>query len=96
MEFLEAGTEVSIMAMEITQSTRVICAQRLEFRDLIGYSDIYLWDIRLVKRLIDHGLKVRQLLTSMGGVTDKITQSTLDGILWRPRRGRVCRGSLVL
>ena len=91
-EVLEAGTKMGVMAMEITQSTGVICAQIIEFRDSIGYSDINLWDIRLWKHFVNHGLETRQFRTGMGGVTDNITQSKR---LWRWRRIRVSRGSLV-
>ena len=84
------------MAMEITQSIGVVgvnilgvlgrsCGRNRGFRDR-----------GLRERNVNHGLEMRQFRTGMGGVTDNITQSTLDGMLWRSRRGMVCRGSLVL
>ena len=84
------------MAMEIAQSTRVICAQGFEFRDRIRDSDVDFRDIRVGKRLVDQELEVWQFKTRMGGMTDNIAQSALDSGLWRSRRGRVYRGGLVL
>ena len=84
------------MAVEIAQSTRVICAQGFEFRDRIRDSDVDFRDIKVRKRLVDQDLEVRQFRTRMGGVTDNIAQSALDSVLRRSRRGRVCRGGLVL
>ena len=84
------------MAMEITQSTRVVVVNSL---GVLGHGhgrNRGFRDHGLRERDINHGLEMRQFRTGMGGVTDKITQSTLDGMLWRPRRGRVCQGSLVL
>ena len=52
-------------------------------------------DHRMKECDINHGLETRQLWKSMGGMTDNITQSTLDGTLWQLRRGKVSRGSLV-
>ena len=93
---VKAGTEVGVMAMEIAQSTRVVCAQGFEFRDRVRDSDVDFGDVRVGKRLINQNLEVRQFRTHMGGVTDNITQSTLDSGFWRSRRGRVFRGCLVL
>ena len=87
---------MGVMAMEIAQSARVICAQGFEFRDRIQDGDVDFGEIRFWKRLVDHRLKVWQFRTRMGGVTDNIAQSTLDSVLWPSRRGRVCRGGLVL
>ena len=50
---------------------------------------------RIREHDINHGLEMRQLRISMGGMTGNITQRTLDGMLWRLRRGMVCQGSLV-
>ena len=93
---LEAGTKVGIMAMEITQSTTVVGVNIL---GVLGYSrgrNIGFWDCRLREHDSNHGLEMRQFRIGMGGVADNITQGTLDGMIWRPRRGKVCRGSLVL
>ena len=92
----ESGTTVSIMAMEITQSRGVVGVNSLWVLDHgrgrnRGFRDCGCREID-----INHGLEMRQFRTGMDSVTDNITQSTLDGMLWRPRRGRVCRGSLVL
>ena len=84
------------MAVEIAQSTRVICAQGFEFRDRIRNSDVDFGDIRVGKRLVDQDLEVRQFKTRMGGMTNNIAQSALDSTLWRSRRCRVRRGGLVL
>ena len=96
MILVKAGIEVGVMAMEIAQSTRVICAQVFEFRDRIQDSDVDFGDIIFRKCLVDQGLEVRQFRTRMGGVTDNIAQSTLDSTLWRERRGRFHRGGLVM
>ena len=93
---VKAGTEVGVMAVEIAQSTRVVCAQGFEFRDRVGDSDVDFGDVRVGKRLVDQDLEVWQFRTQMGGVTDDIAQSALDSRLWRSRRGRGCRGGLVL
>ena len=69
------------MAMEIAQSTRVICVQGFEFRDRIQNSDVDFRDIRFRKCLVDQGLEVRKFRTRMGGVTDNIAQRTLDSAL---------------
>ena len=84
------------MAMEIAQSTRVICAQGFEFRDRIRDSDVDFRDIRFRKCLVDQGLEMRQFRTRMGGVTDNIAQSALDSALWQSRRGRFFQGGVVL
>ena len=52
MILVKEGTEVGVMAMEIAQSTRMICAQGFEFQDRIRDSDVDFRDIRFEKRLI--------------------------------------------
>ena len=42
---VKAGTEVGVMAMEITQSKRVICTQGFEFWDRIRDSDVDFGDV---------------------------------------------------
>ena len=84
------------MAMEITQSTGVVGVNSLGVLGCGRGRNRGFWDRRLKERDINHGLEMKQLRTGMGGVADNITQSTLDGMLWRLRRGRVCLGSLVL
>ena len=84
------------MAMEITQSTGVVSVNSLGVLGCDRERNIGFQDHGLRERDINHGLEMSQLRTRMGGVTENITQSTLDGMLWRPRRGSVCRGSLVL
>ena len=82
--------------MEVTQSIGVV---GVNIPGVLGHSrgrKKGFWDCGLRERDIKHGIEMRQFRTGMGSVTDNITQSTLDGMLWRPRRGRVCRGSLVL
>ena len=84
------------MAMEITQSTGVVGVNSL---GVLGHShrrNRGFRDHGLRERDINHGLEMKQFRTGMGGVNDNITQSTLDGMLWRSRRGRVCQGSLVI
>ena len=90
-EVLEAGKKMGVMAMEITQSIGVVGVNRLGVR---GRS--HGRNKGFKERDINHGLEMKQFRIGMGGVTDNITQSTLDGMLWRLRRSRVCRGSLVL
>ena len=84
------------MAMEITQSTGVVGVNSLGVLGRGHGRNRGFRDHGLRERDINHGLEMRQFRTGMGGVTDNITQSTLDGILWRLRTGRVCRGNLVL
>ena len=50
---VKAGTEVGVMAVEIAQSTRVVCAQGFEFRDRVWDSDVDFWDVRVGKCLVD-------------------------------------------
>ena len=95
-EVLEAGTKMGVMAMEITQSTGVVGVNSLGVLGRGRGRNRGLWDRGLRERDINHGLEMKQFKTGMGGMTDNITQSTLDGMLWRLRRSRVCRGSLVL
>ena len=90
------GTKVGVMAMEITQSTGVV---GVNSRGVLGRGhgrNIGFRDRGLRERDINHWLEMRQFRTGMGGVTNNITQSTLDGMLWRSRRGWVYRGSLVI
>ena len=82
------------MAMEITQSTGVVGVNSLGVLDRGRRRNRGFLDCGLRERDINHGLEMKQFRTGMGGVTDNISQSTLDGMLWRPRR--VCRGNLVL
>ena len=84
------------MAMDITQSIGVVGVNSLGVLGRGRGRNRDFWDCRLKGRNINHGLEMRQFRTGMGGVTDNIIQGTLDGMLWRPRRGRVCWGSLVL
>ena len=84
------------MAMEVTQSTGVVGVNSLGVRGRSREKNRGFWDQGLRECDIKHGLEMKQFRTGMGGVTDNITQSTLDGMIWRPRRGRVFRGSLVL
>ena len=79
------------MAVEITQSTGLVGVNSL---GVLGHGRRRNEGFR--ERDINHGLEMRQFRTGMGGMTDNITKSTLDGMIWRSRRGRVCRGSLVL
>ena len=95
-EVREAGTKMGGMAMEITQSTRVVGVNSLGVLGRGRRRNRGFWDRGFRERDINHGFEMKQFRTSVGGVTDNITQSTLDGMLWRPRRGRVCRGGLVL
>ena len=83
---------VGIMAMEITQSTRLVGVNSLRVLCYSQGRNIGFRDRRLRERNINHGLDTRQLRTSMGGMTDDITQSKR---LWRWRRSRVSQGSLV-
>ena len=79
------------MAMEITKSTGVVGVNSLGVLSRgRGRNKCFR------ERDINHGLEMRYFRIGTGGVANNITQSTLDGMLWRPRRGRVCRGSLVL
>ena len=75
---VKAGTEVGVIAMEIVQSTKVVCAQGFKFRDRVRDSDVDFGDVRVRKHLVDQDLEVRQFRTHMGGVTDNIAQSALD------------------
>ena len=83
------------MAMEITQSTGVVGVNSLGVLGRGHGRNRGYRDHGLRERVINHGLEMKQFRTGMGGVTDNITQNTLDGMLWRPRRGRVCQGSLL-
>ena len=82
--------------MEVTQSIGVVGVNILEVRGRGCERNRGFRDRGLRECDINHGIEMKQFRTGMGGVTDNITQSTLDGMLWRPRRGRVCKGSLVL
>ena len=84
------------MAMEITQSTGVVGVNSLGVLGRGRGRNKGFQDRGLREHDINHELEMRQFRIGMGGVTDNITQSTLDGMLWRPRRGKVCQGSLVL
>ena len=95
MEILEAGTKVGVMAMVITQSTGVFDVNSLWVLDCGRGRNRGFRDRGLREHDINHGLGMKQFRTGMGGVADNITQSTLDGMLWR-LRSRVCQGSLVL
>ena len=82
------------MAMEITQSTGVVGVNSI---GVLGHGhgrNKGFWERGLKERDINHGLEMRQFRTGMGGMTDNITQSTLDGALWRLRRGRVFQSNL--
>ena len=87
---------MSIMTMEITQSTGVVGVNSLRVLRCGRRRNKGFWDRGLRECDINHGFEMRQFRIGMGGVTNNITQSTLDGMLWRSRRGRVCRGYLVL
>ena len=87
---------MGVMAMEITQSTGVFGVNSLWVLDCGRGRNRGFWDRGLRECDINHGLEMKQFRIGMGGMTDNITQSTLDGMMWRSRRGRVCRGSLVL
>ena len=84
------------MVMEITKSTGVVGVNTLGVLGRSRGRNKGFRDRGLRERDINHGLEMRQFRTGMGGMTNNITQSTLDGMLWRPRRGRVCQGCLVL
>ena len=76
---------VRIMAIEVTQSTRLVSVNI--FR-VLGHGrgrNKGFQDHGLKERDINHGIEMRQFRTGMGGVTDNVTQRTLDGMLWRPR-----------
>ena len=87
---------MGVMAMEITQSIGVVGVNSLGVLDCDRGRNRGFRDHGLRERDINHGLEMKQFRTGMGGMTDNITQSTLDGMMWRPRRGRFCRGNLVL
>ena len=87
---------MGVMAMEITQSTGVVGVNSLWVLDCGRGRNRGFRDRGLRERDINHGLETKHSRTGMGGVANNITQSTLDGMLWRLRRSRVCRGSLVL
>ena len=95
-EALEAGTKMGVMDMEITQITGVVGVNILWVLDCDHRRNRGFRDRGLRERDINHGLEMKQFMKGMGGMTDNITQSTLDDMLWRLRRRRVCRGSLVL
>ena len=91
----QVGTMVGIMAMEITQSTRLVGVNSL---GVLGHGrgrNRGFRDRRLVERDINHGLEMRQFRTCMGGVTNNITQGRIDNTLWWLRRGGVCRCSFI-
>ena len=89
----KAGTMVGIMAMEITQSTRLVGVNIFRILGYIQGRNRGFRDRRLKERNFNHGLDIGQFGTVMGGMVDDITQSTG---LCRRGRCRVCRGSLVL
>ena len=85
------------MVMEVTQSIGVVGVNSMRVRGCGRERNRDFRDQGLKERDINHGLEMKQFRTGMGGVTDNITQKKLDGMqLWRPRRSRVFRGSLVL
>ena len=86
------GTMVGIMAMDTTQSTGFVGANNLW---VLGYGQGRNRGFRdhiLRERDFKHGFNTGQLGTSMGGMTDNITQGARLGG-WR--RGRFSRGGLV-
>ena len=88
----EVRTMVGIMAMNTTQSTGFVGADSL---GVLGYGrgrNKGFRDRRLKERNFNHGLNTGQFKTSMGGVTDDITQGTRLG---GRRRSWVSRGGLV-
>ena len=87
---------MGVMAMEITQSTGVVGVNSLWVLDFGRGRNRGFRDCGLRERDINHGLEMKKFRTGMGGVADNVTQRTLYGMLWRPRRGRFCWGSLVL
>ena len=84
------------MAMEITQSTGVVGVNSIWVHGRGHGRNRGFRDRGLRERDINHGLEMKQFRTGMGGVTDNVTQSTLDGMMWRSRRGQVSQGNLVL
>ena len=88
--------EVGVVAMEITQSTGVVGVNSLGVLGCGRGRNKGFWDCGLRECDINHGLEMRQFRTGMGGVTKNITQNTLNGMIWRLRRGRFCQGNLVL
>ena len=95
-EVLEVGKKVGVMAMEITKSTRVVGVNIILVLGRGRRRNRGFRDHGLREHDINHGLEMKQFRIGMGGMTENITKSTLDGMIWRLRRGRFCRGSLVL
>ena len=83
------------MAMDITKSIGVVGVNIIGVLGHIRGRNRGCRDRGLRECDVNHGLEMKQFRTGMGGVAENITKSTLDGMLWRSRRGRVCRGSLV-
>ena len=81
---------MGVMAMEITQSIGMVGVNSRGVLDCSHERNRGFRDRGLRECDINHGLEMRQVRTGMGGVTDNITQSTLDGMLWRLRRSKVC------
>ena len=88
----EVRTMVRIMAMDITQSTMFVGAKSLGVLACGGGRSRGFGDHRFRECDFNHGLDMGQLRTSMGGMTDTITQGTRLGG-WG--RGRVGCGGLV-
>ena len=88
----QVRTMVGVMAMDTAQSTGFVGANNLW---VLGYRrgrNRGVRDRRLRERDFNHGLNTGQFRTSMGGVTDDITQGAR---LCGRRRSRVSRGGLV-
>lgn len=88
----EVRKMVRIMAMDTTQSTGFVGVKSLWVLGYIRGRNRVFPDRRFRERDFNHGLDTGQLRTSMGGMTDTITQGTRLGG-WR--RGRVGGGDLV-
>ena len=88
----QVRTMVGVMAMDTSQSTGFVGANNLR---VLGYGqgrNRGVKDRRLRERNFNHGLNTGQFRTSMGGVTDDITQGAR---LCGRRSSWVSRGGLV-
>ena len=88
----QVGTMVGIMAMDTTQSTGFVGVNSLWVLGCGRGRNRGFRDHRLRERDFNHGFNTGQLGTSMGGMTNGITQGAR---LCGQRRGRVSWGGLV-
>lgn len=96
MKLIETRIMLGIMAVVITQSTRVIRAQRFKFLSRVRWGNMENWHVRLGKCIVGYRLQARELKTVIGGMPNKFTQSATRCLICRLRSSWSCLERLVL